>query len=82
MKVFRQTIDQPDNRPQYLGTLSEAKRLAKTVDKALRKHTTVEEIDVQTDKAGVVAMLNGEAIVKATLREWGLTARGALEGVQ
>lgn len=79
MKVFRQTIDQPDTKPQYSGTLSEAKRRAKTVDKALRKHTTVEELDIQSDKAGIVAMLNGEAIIKDTLREWGLTARGALE---
>lgn len=63
---------------QYFGTLSELKAGCRVTNKQLRVDLVAEELDVQTDKAGVVGMLNGNVIC-TTARAWNLTARGALE---
>ena len=63
---------------QYFGTLSELKAGCRAADKKLRVDLVAEELDVQTDKAGVVSLLNGN-VIATTARAWNLTARGALE---
>ena len=65
--------------PRWAGTYGEAKAIAREVPKHLREEVVVEEFDVQTDKAGIIAALNGEPVYdKKALRTWGITARGAL----
>lgn len=41
----------------------------------------VDLIDVQVDKEGVVALMNGEPLMK-TLRSWTLTARKGLKEIE
>jgi hypothetical protein len=65
---------------QYAGTLGDAKKVAATVPKPLRDQVIAEELDVQTDKAGVVAMLNDAPEFSGEpLRTWAVTARGSLK---
>lgn len=80
MKVFQLTNpdDVDGDGLQFAGTLTEIKTAAREVPFGLRKHHVVHELDVQTDKAGVVAMLNGDPIVKI-LRTFGVTQRGSLK---
>lgn len=81
MKVF--TLRHIENNREifantYYATQSELKAGCRAADKKLRIDLVAEELDVQTDKAGIVGMLNGNVIC-TTARAWNLTVRGALE---
>lgn len=64
---------------RYVGTFGEAKDAAHEVPAALRGDIIVDEVEVQADKAGMLAALNGEPIIGEALRTWGITPRGALK---
>jgi hypothetical protein len=64
----------------FEGTKPDAQRWVKdNVGKPLWADTTIREVDVQTDKTGVLAALNGEAVITLTERLWGITPRGGLK---
>lgn len=63
------------NRVSFWGTKPEAHAQAKLHEN--RAATYVDEVEVQTDKVGVVAALNGTPLIE-TLCTWGLTPRGGL----
>lgn len=71
-------------RTKYFGTLDLAHRGAKepinlTDGTGFRRDwVKIEEIEVATDKAGVLALLNGFGGTETTLRVWTLTDRGGL----
>jgi hypothetical protein len=82
MKVFRLSHFDNDEvvfQPQYFGTLADAKKGAAEIPKQLRSACVAAELDVDTDKAGIVAMLNGEPTVSKELRKFNVTARGSLK---
>lgn len=82
MKVFRLVdTELPDDTLSYAGTMAGAKALAKDLPAVLRKRHTVEELEVQTDKAGVVAMLNNAPIVKV-VRTFAVSARGGVQAIE
>jgi hypothetical protein len=69
-------------KPKFVGTLGEAKTEAKRLHDNLRhlcKQVVFEEVNVQSDKAGLLAALDGEPIVSIPFRTWGITSRGALK---
>lgn len=82
IKVHHHEYDEDAYMSQYAGTLGDAKKIAADVPKHLRNDVIAEEFDVQTDKAGIVAMLNGGPIVGEALRTWGVTPRGSLKEEQ
>jgi hypothetical protein len=81
MKVIRLSLYENDSdvyRTRFAGTLADAKVEARAVPQALRSQVLAEEVEVQTDKAGIIAMLNSKPLVIEVQRTWGITARGAL----
>lgn len=64
---------------RYAGTLGDAKKLAAAIAKPLRELVIAEEVEVPTDKAGIINMLNGEPTMGDPLRTWTVTARGSLK---
>lgn len=82
MKVFRllNTEDKSASPDQYASTLANVKALARVLPSHVRKEFLVEELDVQTDKEGVVAMLNDAPITKL-LRSFEVTPRGGLKEI-
>lgn len=71
--------------PTFESTLAGAKVTVKNLHDTVRhlcKDIIVEEVDVQSDKAGLIAALNGNPIVSEPLRTWGITSRGALKEEQ
>lgn len=69
-------------RHAYRGTLAEAHALAKSGEVGgvgfVRDWVRVEEVEVATDKAAILRLLNGEGGAETTLRAWELTPRGGL----
>jgi hypothetical protein len=84
MKVFRLTNTEQEpgaaDPSDYFGTLGEVKAACREIAQPLRKQHVVEELDVQSDKAGMVAALNGTPIITDVIRTFSVTARGALAG--
>lgn len=83
MKVYRVNAegyhDGPLNLVHYEGTKGDAHEWVKNnVGKAYWPEATITEVDMQTDKAGIVAALTGEPI-ETVLRTWGITPRGGLK---
>lgn len=79
MKIFQLAYPADvDDEPKHAGTLSEIKDKARAVPQTLRKEHVVHELEVQTDKAGVVAALNRAPIVKI-MRTFAVTPRGSLK---
>jgi hypothetical protein len=66
-------------KARFVATLGDARETAKAVPAHLRADVIVDQVDVQSDKAGLIAALNGEPVVGVPLRTWGITARGALK---
>lgn len=75
MKVFR---IQDGEREDFFGIKADAKRHVHTIPPHRRDKVLVSEIEVQTDKEGVIAMLNEEPLYKV-LRTFGVTPRGAFK---
>lgn len=79
MKLFRiYDAERIKDYVVFCGTRAEAKNEVDGVPKNRREFLVVEEIEVQTDKEGVIAMLNEEPLYKV-LRTFGVTPRGALK---
>jgi hypothetical protein len=79
VKIYQLTNPEDlDDEPKFAGGLSDIKALARAVPTALRKQHAVHEANVQTDKAGVVAMLNGSPIITIS-RTFSVTPRGGLK---
>lgn len=79
MKIFRLlNTEDTDVADVYAGTLAEIKEPVRALAAHDRKNRVVEELEVQTDKAGVIAMLNGSPITKLT-RSFDITPRGGLK---
>lgn len=79
IRVHHHEYEEDAYKTEYAGTLGDAKKIAALVPKHLRADVIADEFDVQTDKVGIVAMLNGEPIVGEALRTWGVTPRGSLK---
>lgn len=66
----------------YSGTLSQAHHLAKNGKQDGRPFrqdwVKIEEVEIATDKAGILALLNGVGGNEMPIREWTLTPRGGL----
>src|SRR5574337_1322355 len=75
MKLFRIQHTEHD---EWFGTLADAKARVRQMPKYRYDEMVVGEIDVRTDKEGVLAMLNDEPLFKP-LRTFGVTPRGALK---
>jgi hypothetical protein len=81
MRAFR--ISHTDDNQEvyatrYTGTLGDAKKVAHEVPKALRDVVFVDEVPVHSDKAGMLAALNGKPIVGEPIASYSISARGAL----
>lgn len=75
MKLYR--INLPEHIA-YAGTKSEAHTIAKDIGKPLWGDVTIEEIELRTDKDGVIGALNGMPVY-SVMTTWGLTKLGALK---
>jgi hypothetical protein len=76
MKTFRLTA--PDG-VKFFRTRSEVPAVCKDYASGVRSELVVDEVEVQHDKAGLIAALNGTPIVSAPINTWGVTPRGALK---
>lgn len=79
MKLYR--LRNPENVPEYdafFGGLSEVKAAARNLDVTMRKVHVAEELEMPTDKASIVAALNGDPQLEVK-RTWDVTPRGALK---
>ena len=79
MKLYRlrnpSVVDVDD---LFFGGLSDVKNAARNVPTAARKDYVVEELEMPTDKASIVAALNGDPQLEVK-RTWDITPRGALK---
>lgn len=64
----------------YVATFNEARKWAKTVPPLQRYDSEVRLVEVPTDKAGVLRLLNGEG-TETTVRVWVVTDRGGLKEI-
>lgn len=81
MKVFR--VEDQDQPHHFEGTQSAAHKWVKdNIDKSRWGEVIITICEVQTDKEGVVAMLNGAPIVTSEGDKFGLTKRGGLEPIK
>ena len=74
MKLYRSYITSADLIFNYASTLKEAHTAAKSLTP--RSEARVELVDVSTDKAGVIALLNSAQLFAE--QAWSLTPRGGL----
>ncbi len=80
MKLLRiTTTTSASTIVSWAGSVPNAKTAVREMEKWRWPDTVVEEVNVQTDKAGVVAALNGDPMVTEASRTWGVTSRGALK---
>lgn len=80
MKLFRLTDTSNSDYVQYRGTRSEVQKFGKDSTEAkFRGALRISEINVPTDKAGVVKLMNGDKASITVIRTWKMTARGGLE---
>lgn len=79
MKVYR-IEPNPDNADdwQYADTKSSAHSYAKAMPKHQWDTVRIVELELQSDKEGVIAALNRQPIYEE-VQAWGLTKRGGLE---
>jgi hypothetical protein len=66
-----------DPAVKFFGTLADAQLEAKKLEPVFRPNCVIQLVDVPSDKAGLLAALNGEKPTVA-LRTWSLTSRGGL----
>ena len=84
MKVYRIEIEvleaEDAKAPRYEGVKNDARDYVRAqIPKQLWPQVTVTECDVQSDKAGIIAALNGSPIIKCDNAQWGISNRGALK---
>ena len=70
---------------EYVATMAEAKDCVKAVEAVFRHNVIVEEVEMPTDKASLILLLNDDgdpdnmASIFTTLQTWHGTARGGLK---
>lgn len=84
MKAYEVTTDD-ECKPQFAGTMADAKTLLKQMVEGAAGATyyanhQVVECEIQTDKEGILFILNGWPVIKRE-RTWRATARGGLKEV-
>jgi hypothetical protein len=87
MNLYRISREDGDLYPVWTGTLSDAQEEAKAMVKTLpgcKDELRIELMDVPTDKASVLELLNGNdtGLVGGPLRSWALTPRFGLKEVE
>lgn len=79
MQFYRVTAFEGDSDSTYTGEQAAAHTAAKVFPQHQREPVRIELIDVRTDKAGILDLLNeGERISHEVLRTWRLSPRGAM----
>lgn len=78
MKVFKVYREDEDLLTEYFPTRAEAKASVKDKAPKVREQYLLEEINVETDKDGIVKMLNGDPD-ESIVQRWSFTARGGLK---
>jgi hypothetical protein len=78
MRAYRCEDTNIESPATYVGTTAESKDVVKAETGVFRHNILVTEVEVQTDKEGILAILNCKPIVK-DLRSWRGTARGGLK---
>lgn len=83
MKFLRVTNGE---RPtEYVSTMAEVGERIKAVESVFRHNVIVEEVEMPTDKASLICLLNDDgdgdhlALIFTTLRTWRGTSRGGLK---
>lgn len=85
MHFYRVLYERP-HAPQsrdHRATLADAHEVAKTYPAEYRKHVRVELVDIQIDKAGVLALLQAidnheDGFAADPIRTWAVSDRGGL----
>jgi hypothetical protein len=84
MKAFQVTFpgkqgsEPADAEHSFAGTQKEAHDFAKSRPKVEWTEITVNEVEVQADKEGILALLNHEPKLVSTGKSWALSVRGGL----
>ena len=81
MNIYRTVDTGPNGSADAHATLGDAHANAKKFNTTSWHLIRIELLDVQTDKLGVVALMNHDPITKL-LRTWCLTARGGLKEIE
>lgn len=78
MKLFTCQLTVSEGTSTCYGTRSEAQKHGKVNATAtFRGDVRIQEVDIKTDKASIVMLMNGEPQI-TVLRTWKLSARGGL----
>lgn len=78
MRLYKITNDDPDAKPNYVVTLSDAHNAMKEMPKHLWNSARAELVEVATDQKTIANMLSGWGWEENVLRTWKLTPRGGL----
>lgn len=79
MKLY--AYERSEHEDKWFGTRPEAQKYAKAdVPAVYRPSIKVYERNVQTDKAGVLRLLNGNPLF-TNIRVWTMNSRGALQEI-
>lgn len=76
-----------DGENEYVSTMAEVGERIKAVESVFRHNVIVEEVEMPTDKASLIALLNDDgseermASIFTTLKTWRGTARGGMKEV-
>ena len=76
MRAYR--VNLPLENPAFEGTMALAREVVKERNKDVWSETTIDEVEVQADKEGVLHALNRNPVINV-IRTWGITARGGLK---
>ena len=82
---FHRLVRNDDATAEFFSTQVDLKNVVKEIPKGMRELAFIDEIEVPTDKDGVLNMLSyvGRDFGNFTvLRTFGLTPRGALEEIK
>lgn len=72
-------ISPNENVPsRYAADLAEVRQQARLMAAGSRQFARITLVDVPSDKAAVLELLNGRKPAKKVLRRWRLSSRGAL----
>lgn len=79
MHFYKISVDSSSAAPVYAGTQQDAMMAGRL--KVPRADVIIDEIEIATDKAGVLALLKGEHI-ETVVKSFRLTVRGGLHEVE
>jgi hypothetical protein len=77
MKLFQATYGN-SGQQIWFGTRAEAQADLRTIAPEYRTSAYITEWEIPTDKAGVIALVNGGPYNWTELRTWSMTKRGGL----